>query len=180
MSFLAIDIGNTRLKWALYAQPQAGALPITQGAVFLETIDVLAESASRRDVLLVAVGTFGNLGLDVGSLLEDQGYGATVVDPRWVRPVPPALVSLAAEHRLVVVVEDGIRTGGVGAAVAQLLGDAGVATPVREIGVEPGWHPHGSRAELLADLGLTGPDVARRVTGWISSLDHTAEPIAPL
>ena len=71
-----------------------------------------------------------------------------------------------------VVVEDGIRAGGVGGAVAQTLRDTGVDTPVREVGVEPGWYPHGTRAELLADLGLTAQDVARQVTGWMSSLDH--------
>ena len=108
------------------------------------------------------------------------GYGVTVVDPRWVRPVPVELVGLAAAHRLVVVVEDGVRTGGVGGAVAQTLRDAGVATPVRELGVEPGWHPHGTRAEILADLGLTAQDVARQVTGWISHLDATSEVTATL
>ena len=44
MSFLAIDIGNTRLKWAQYASPQPGAVLLAQGAVFLETIDTLAET----------------------------------------------------------------------------------------------------------------------------------------
>jgi type III pantothenate kinase len=44
MSFLAIDIGNTRLKWAQYALVRPGAQPVAQGAVFLETIDTLAES----------------------------------------------------------------------------------------------------------------------------------------
>lgn len=43
MSFLAIDIGNSRLKWALYAAPHPGATLLHQGAVFLETIDELAE-----------------------------------------------------------------------------------------------------------------------------------------
>ena len=50
----------------------------------------------------------------------------TVVDPRWVRPVPVELVGLAAGHRLVVTVEDGVRTGGVGDAVAKALRDADV------------------------------------------------------
>ena len=104
----------------------------------------------------------------------------TVVDPRWVRPVPVELVGLAADHRLVVVVEDGIRTGGVGGAVAQRLRDAGVGTPVREVGVEPGWHPHGTRDELLADLGLTAQDVARQVTGWVTNLDAATEIVASL
>ena len=143
-------------------------------------LEVLAEpgveDGGRKDVLLVAIGPFAHLGVDVASRLAEQGYGTTVVDPRWVRPVPAELATLAAAHRLVVVVEDGIRAGGVGSAVAQSLADAEVATPVREIGVEPGWHPHGTRAELLADLGLTAQDVARQVTGWISA----AEPVTLL
>ena len=44
MTFLAIDVGNTRLKWAQYASPQPGAGLIAHGAVFLETIDQLAET----------------------------------------------------------------------------------------------------------------------------------------
>ncbi len=133
-------------------------------------VDVLAQS-EQRDVLLVAVGAFAHLGVEVATRLGEQGYGVTVVDPRWVRPVPMELVGLAADHRLVVVVEDGVRAGGVGSAVAQLLRDRFVPTPVHQIGVEPGWHPHGSRAEVLADLGLTAQDVARQVTGWVSALD---------
>ncbi|MGH3656399.1 MAG: transketolase C-terminal domain-containing protein, partial [Micromonosporaceae bacterium] len=73
-------------------------------------------------------------------------------------------------------VEDGIRTGGFGSAVAQALRDADVPTPVRDLGVAPGFHPHGSRAELLADLGLTPQDVAREVTEWLSRLDESALP----
>ncbi len=142
-------------------------------------VDVLSEQ-ERRDVLLVAVGSFAQMGVDVAGRLAEHGYGVTVVDPRWVRPVPVELIGLAAVHRLVVVVEDGIRTGGVGGAVAQRLRDAGVPTPVHEIGVEPGWHPHGSRGEILADMGLTGQDLAHQVTGWISQLDATAEVPATL
>jgi 1-deoxy-D-xylulose-5-phosphate synthase len=44
--------------------------------------------------------------------------------------------------------------------------------------VAVGWHPHGSRGELLADLGLTAQDVARDVTGWLSRLDEAATPLA--
>jgi len=98
----------------------------------------------------------------------------TVADPRWVRPVPVEVIGLAAGHQLVVVVEDGVRAGGVGSSVAQLLADADVATPVRSLGIEPGWYPHGTRAEILADLGLTPQTVARRVTEWISAIDPAA------
>jgi 1-deoxy-D-xylulose-5-phosphate synthase len=130
-------------------------------------VDVLVES-ERQDVLLVAVGAFGHLGVAAAQLLQE--YGVTVVDPRWVRPIPAELVSLARAHRLVVTVEDGVRAGGVGDALAKALRDADVPVPLRDLGVPVDWHPHGSRAELLEDLGLTAPDVAREITGWIAQL----------
>jgi len=126
--------------------------------------------------MLVGVGPFAHLAVDAAAILGEHGYGVTVVDPRWVRPVPGDLPPFAADYRLVVVVEDGVRTGGVGSAVAQALRDADVDTPVRAIGVPDGWHPHGSRAEILADLGLTAPDVARTVLGWRAGLDAGVRP----
>jgi 1-deoxy-D-xylulose-5-phosphate synthase len=133
-------------------------------------VDILRED-ERRDVLLVAVGAFGQLGMEVADRLAGQGYGVTVADPRWVRPVPIELAALAREHRLVVTVEDGIRTGGVGDALAALLRDNGVSTPLRDFGVPAGFHPQGSRSEILTALGLTAQDVARAVTETVSGLD---------
>ena len=138
-------------------------------------VDVLAES-HRKDVLLVAVGAFGQLGVQVAARVSEQGYGVTVVDPRWLRPVPAELVDLARAHRLVVTVEDGVRAGGFGTALAQEMRDAGVAVPLRDLGVPCAWHPHGSRAEILADLGLTAQDVARQVTEWITLLEPETVP----
>jgi 1-deoxy-D-xylulose-5-phosphate synthase len=154
-----------------------GSVPAPLPAVRREgSVDILTET-DRRDVLVVAVGAFGHLGVDVAARLAEQGYGVTVVDPRWVRPVPTELVDLASAHRLVVVVEDGVRSGGVGSAVAQMLRDQGNVTPVREVGVEPGWYPHGTRAEILTDLGLTAQGVARQVTGWVSALELDQHPV---
>ncbi len=70
--------------------------------------------------------------------------------------------------------EDGIRAGGVGEAVASTLRDAGVGVPLRDLGVPAGFHPHGSRAEILAALGLTAQDIARDVTEWVSQLEDPA------
>jgi 1-deoxy-D-xylulose-5-phosphate synthase len=133
-------------------------------------VDIL-RADERKDVLLVAVGAFGKLGMDVADRLAEQGYGVTVADPRWVRPVPIELAALAREHRLVVTLEDGIRTGGVGDALTALLRDAGVGTPLRDFGVPAGFHPHGSRSEILTALGLTAQDVARAVTETVSGLE---------
>jgi 1-deoxy-D-xylulose-5-phosphate synthase len=156
-----------------------GAVPDPLPAVrSVGGVDVLADG-SRPDVLLVTVGAFAGTGLEVARRLEADGHGVTVVDPRWVRPVPIELVGLAAGHDLVVVVEDGVRTGGVGGAVAQAVRDAGVQTPVRELGIEPGWYPHGSRNEILADVGLTAPDIADRVAAWLADRPAPARADVP-
>jgi 1-deoxy-D-xylulose-5-phosphate synthase len=133
-------------------------------------VDILARGA-RRDVLLVAVGAFAHLAVEAAGRIAGQGYDVTVVDPRWVRPIPAELVELAAEHRLVVSVEDGVRTGGVGDALGQAMRDAGLAVPLCTLGVPADWHPHGTRAEILADLGLTAQDVARTVVETVSGLE---------
>jgi 1-deoxy-D-xylulose-5-phosphate synthase len=166
---VAIEDGPTVVRFP------TGALPADLPAVRrvggdAGGVDVLAEH-ERRDVLLIGVGACGHLAVDAAARLAEQGYGVTVVDPRWVRPVPIELVALAREHRLVVTVEDGVRTGGVGDAVAKTLRDADVWVPLRDIGIPPGWHPHGSRAEILAELGITAQDIARQVTEWVSGLE---------
>ncbi|APU13767.1 1-deoxy-D-xylulose-5-phosphate synthase [Actinoalloteichus fjordicus] len=128
--------------------------------------DVAATTRPRSDVLLVAVGAFGTLGVEVARRLADQGIGVTVVDPRWVTPVPPELVELSRDHRLVVTVEDGGRHGGVGWALAAALRDADLDVPLRDIGIPQRFLDHGSRSEVLAELGLTAQDIARRITEW--------------
>ncbi|MEU4209576.1 1-deoxy-D-xylulose-5-phosphate synthase [Streptomyces sp. NPDC026206] len=130
-------------------------------------MDVLArpeDEAAAADVLLVAVGAMAPVVLDAAELLEARGTTCTVVDPRWVKPVDGALPALAAQHRLVAVVEDNSRTGGVGAAVAQALRDAGVDLPVRTFGIPEQFLPHAKRAEVLADLGLTPAEIAGRIS----------------
>jgi 1-deoxy-D-xylulose-5-phosphate synthase len=96
---------------------------------------------------------------------------STVVDPRWVTPVDPALLALAARHRLVVTLEDGVLPGGVGSRLSQELRGAGVDVPTRDLGVPARFLPHARVPALRAELGLTAQDVARQVVGWVSGLD---------
>jgi 1-deoxy-D-xylulose-5-phosphate synthase len=170
---VSIEDGPTIVRFPTGAVPPDLPAVETRGPV-----DILSRDG-RPDLLLVAVGAMAHVAVAAAARVAEQGYGVTVVDPRWVRPVPVELVGLAREHRLVVTVEDGIRTGGVGTALAQALRDAQVWTPVRELGVAPGWHPHGSRAEVLADLGLTAQDVARAAIEAASAVTDTrsAEPV---
>jgi 1-deoxy-D-xylulose-5-phosphate synthase len=135
-------------------------------------VDVLARpDGGDADVLVVAVGALATMGLDVASRLSAHGITATVVDPRWVLPVPAALTEMAAEHRLVVVLEDGLAVGGVGSRLSLTLQEADVATPVRKVGVPCRFIDHASRAEVLEEIGLTAQQVARDVAEHVAGRD---------
>ncbi|MGW2613262.1 1-deoxy-D-xylulose-5-phosphate synthase [Streptomyces sp. NPDC001500] len=135
-------------------------------------MDVLRESGTDTpDVLLVSVGALAPMCLEIATLLDRQGITTTVVDPRWVKPVDEAMAPLAERHRVVVTVEDNSRVGGVGSTIAQALRDAGVDVPLRDFGIPPRFLDHASRAEVMAEIGLTAPDIARQVTGLVSKLD---------
>ncbi|MEW2507342.1 1-deoxy-D-xylulose-5-phosphate synthase [Amycolatopsis sp. NPDC047767] len=162
---VAISDGPTALR---FSKGTVGAdLPAVER---LGTVDVLRRprESCTPDVLLVAVGSFGKLGLAAADRLADQGIGVTVVDPRWVVPVPAELVALADQHKLVVTVEDSGRHGGFGSALAAVLRDADCDVPLRDLAVPQTFHEHGSRDEVLDRVGLTAQDVARRITEWAS------------
>jgi 1-deoxy-D-xylulose-5-phosphate synthase len=195
---VGIGDGPTALRWSKGAVPASVPAVRTLGpAEGPGRVDVLAEpgrssrvaprpTAVERlpdsvvpevpDVLLVCVGSFGELGVQAAERLTAQGIGVTVVDPRWVQPVPEALVALAGEHRLVVTVEDGGRHGGVGSAIADALAAAEVDVPVRVLALDQQFLAHASRGQVLAGAGLTDADVARRITEWVSGRDTTRVP----
>ena len=129
-------------------------------------VDVLREGP-HKDVLIITVGPMADLGLQVAERLEDQGIGATVVDPRWVVPVPKSIIGLAAEHRIVISIEDGIRVGGVGTRIRQDLRDAGVDTAVTELGLPDEFLDHSTRNEILEQVGLTPQRIARDLVAQV-------------
>ena len=129
-------------------------------------------------VLIVSVGALAAVCLDAAARIADQGIGVTVVDPRWVLPVDAELVALAARHRLVVTVEDNVRAGGVGDAVAKALRDAAVDVPLRDFGIPHRFLAQGKRADLLVDVGLSAQQLARRVVETVARLDHDLAPAA--
>ncbi|GMA92431.1 1-deoxy-D-xylulose-5-phosphate synthase [Homoserinibacter gongjuensis] len=137
-------------------------------------VDVLREAA-HRDVLLVAVGPMAAVAMRVAERLAAQGIGATVVDPRWVIPVPTSIIELAREHRLLVSIEDGVRVGGVGTRIRQDLRAAGVDTAVEELGLADEFIDHATRDEILEDAGLTDQRIARDI---VSQVLGTRIPVA--
>jgi 1-deoxy-D-xylulose-5-phosphate synthase len=139
--------------------------------------DVLAEAAAK-DVLLVSVGSFAQTALAVAELLAAQGIGCTVVDPRWALPIKGSLVEMAASHRLVVTLEDGVRVGGFGSRLRQELRAHGVDTGLNEVGIPAEFLEHAERDEILERLGLTPKAIARDIVAQVvgSKVPH-AKPI---
>ncbi|MEV7122794.1 1-deoxy-D-xylulose-5-phosphate synthase [Kitasatospora griseola] len=129
-----------------------------------------ADSADEAaDVLIVSIGAMAPTCLEAAELLAQQGITSTVVDPRWVKPVDAALPGLAAQHRLVVTVEDNGRAGGVGSAIAQALRDADVDVPLRDFGIPQEFLDHASRGEILDEIGLTAPAIAKKIEALVST-----------
>ncbi|HOQ21760.1 1-deoxy-D-xylulose-5-phosphate synthase [Microbacterium paulum] len=129
-------------------------------------VDVLWRHG-EEDVLLVGIGPMTRLAVEVAERLRAQGIGATVIDPRWVVPVQPSVVRLAAAHRLVITIEDGIRVGGVGTRVRQVLREAGVDTAVDELGLPDEFLNHATREQILDDAGLNAAKIAQDVVAQV-------------
>jgi 1-deoxy-D-xylulose-5-phosphate synthase len=159
---VAVDDAPTVIRFS------KGAVGVEHEAVerLEDGVEVLRR-AGHDDVLIVCVGPMAGIGLEVAERLEAQGIGATVVDPRWVVPVPGSIIELAATHRLVITIEDGVRVGGIGTRVRQDLRGAGVDTAVTELGLPDEFLEHGSRAEILEEAGLTPQHIARDVVAQV-------------
>jgi 1-deoxy-D-xylulose-5-phosphate synthase len=133
--------------------------------------DVLLRRATQ-DVLVVGVGSMAAVGVEVGERLAAQGIGVTVVDPRWVKPLDPALVGLARAHRLVVSIEDNGRVGGVGSALLQLFTDEGVTTPFSLHGIPQEFLAHAERQVILDRIGLNAQTIARGIVERLAAEGH--------
>src|SRR5690606_6151106 len=131
-------------------------------------VDVLHRGTDPQ-VLVVGVGTMAAMAVEVAQGLEESGIGATVVDPRWVKPLDPALLDLAAEHRLVVTIEDNGRQGGVGSTILHAVSDRGLTVPVRIHAVAQEFLDHAKRDVILGRLGLTPESISA------DALEHLAE-----
>ena len=171
---LAVDDGPTALRFSKGAVPEdiRAVERLDDGVDVLHRADRQAGPAVG-DVLIVAVGAFCALAVDTAERLAQQGIDATVVDPRWVLPVPASVVEVARNHRLVVTLEDGCVNGGVGSAVAGALSAAEVTVPVQIKGIPQEFIPHASRGEILSDLGLTAQDLARSITATVAGMHAT-------
>ena len=131
-------------------------------------IDVLYRGESA-DVLLISVGAMATMSVEAASQAYREGVGVTVIDPRWVKPLPKSLITMADRYKSVVVVEDGIAHGGIASALSEMFRSAGLDTPIHSIGVPLTFIEHSKRSEILSDLGITAQNISREIVEWSSS-----------
>ena len=132
-------------------------------------IDVLYRGESA-DVLLVSVGALAHVAVEAASQAYREGVGVTVIDPRWVKPLPISLITMAQRYKSVVVLEDGIRHGGIASTISEMFRDAELFVPIHSIGVPLEFIEHSKRSEVLNDLGITAQNITRSVVEWSSTL----------
>ena len=128
------------------------------------TVDVLAEPDDGDvDLLLVGIGSMAVTALAAADKLTAEGVRVRVVDPVWALPVSDDLVALAGAAGRVAVVEDNVVVGGIGSQVELALRDAGLTTPLDQLGIPKEFLQHGSRGQVLDRVGLTPDAVAGRL-----------------
>ncbi|MEY3686858.1 MAG: hypothetical protein RLZZ73_716, partial [Actinomycetota bacterium] len=133
-------------------------------------VDVLYRGESA-DVLLISVGAMAPIAVEAASMAYREGVGVTVVDPRWVKPLPASLSTMAQRYKSVVVLEDGIKHGGIASSLSENFREVGLNVPIHSIGVPLEFIEHSKRQEILSDLGMTAQNIARSIVEWNSSSD---------
>jgi 1-deoxy-D-xylulose-5-phosphate synthase len=138
-------------------------------------IDVLYRGESA-DVLLISVGAMATIAVEAASQAYREGVGVTVIDPRWVKPLPPSLISLAQRYKSVVVLEDGIRHAGIASSISELFREASLNVALHSIGVPLEFIEHSKRAQILEDLGITAQKISRDIVEWSSTVEEMQFP----
>jgi 1-deoxy-D-xylulose-5-phosphate synthase len=137
---------------------------------------------SRGDqVCLLGVGKMVEAAEEAARLLQQQGVSATLWDVRLVKPLDPLMIADAATHPLVVTIEDGVRQGGAGTAIADAVATAAMvdgrpSPPVLVLGVPDRYIAQASPAAILAAIGLDGPGIATSVIGALITAEVETVP----
>jgi 1-deoxy-D-xylulose-5-phosphate synthase len=166
---LTYDDGPVALRY-----PRGSALgvqlPRRPRAIEIGTGEILRAGTT---VALLGYGTGVQKALDAAALLEERGISATVADARFAKPIDLELAAqLAAEHELLVTVEEGVLAGGFGSAVWETLSDGGVLGGARimRVGLPDRYVAHGAPKLLHEEVGFTGERIAERVEAAVAQL----------
>jgi 1-deoxy-D-xylulose-5-phosphate synthase len=131
-------------------------------------MDILYRGESP-DILFIAVGAMAQIAVDAASQAYREGVGVTVIDPRWVKPLPiDAIAKMADRYAQVVVIEDGISHGGIASSLSEVFREREIDIPIHSIGVPLDFYEHAKRAQLLDEMGITAQSVARQLVTWFS------------
>ena len=132
-------------------------------------IDVLYRGESA-DILLVSVGAMATLAVEAAGQAYREGVGVTVIDPRWVKPLPRSLITMARRYKSIVVIEDGVKHGGIASTISEMFREEGMSIPIHSIGVPLEFLEHSKRDEILTDLGITVQTITRSLVSWSLTL----------
>ena len=141
-------------------------LPATPKPIEIGTGEILREG---ERVALLGYGSGVEKALEAASILAESGISATVADARFAKPIDAGLAAqLAAEHELLVTVEEGVLAGGFGSAVWETLSDAGVTPRILRVGLPDRYVTHGAPALLHEEVGFTGKRIAERIEAAVA------------
>jgi len=156
------DVADLEIK-AMTA-PEAGGqrfIAVTKFLWMADTGEILREG---QRVALLGYGTGVAKALEAADLLAERGLEVTVADARFAKPIDAGLVAqLAAEHELLVTVEEGVLAGGFGSAVWETLSDAGLVARILRVGLPDQYVTHGAPKLLHEEVGFTGQRIAERI-----------------
>jgi len=138
-------------------------------------VDVLYRGESA-DVLLVSIGAMAAIAVEAASQAYREGVGVTVIDPRWVKPIPESLITMARRYKSVVVLEDGIKHAGIASSISEQFREAGLNTAIHSIGIPLEFIEHSKRSEILEDLGISAQKISRDIVAWNSTVEEMQFP----
>ena len=138
-------------------------------------VDVLYRGESA-DVLLVSIGAMAAIAVEAASQAYREGVGVTVIDPRWVKPIPESLITMARRYKSVVVLEDGIKHAGIASSISEQFREAGLSTAIHSIGIPLEFIEHSKRSEILEDLGISVQKISRDIVAWNSTVEEMQFP----
>jgi 1-deoxy-D-xylulose-5-phosphate synthase len=182
---LLYDDGPVALRYPR-GEAEGVPLPPHPQPILIGTGEVLREagaangSQAGRRVALLGYGAGVAKALEAADLLAEQRIPVTVADARFAKPIDAGLVAqLAAEHDLLVTIEEGVLAGGFGSAVWETLNDSGAAAGsvrILRVGLPDRYVTHGKPALLHQEVGFTGEQIAERVRAAI--VDHHSAHVA--
>jgi 1-deoxy-D-xylulose-5-phosphate synthase len=158
---LALGSGPAAIR---YPRGEAVGVPLPEAPELIPigTGEILREG---ERIALVGYGTGVQQALGAADLLGERGLDVTVADARFAKPLDAGLLAqLAAEHDLLVTIEEGVLQGGFGTAVWEALSEGPNArTRILRVGLPDRYVTHGAPALLHQEVGYTPERIAERI-----------------